>query len=266
MQKMIWSGQGPVYFGKYDPVNGTPEMGYMTNIYQIGCANRKLTTTPSRETRRVKESCSGQRLDIMEVETSKELNVSLEMVEFDRETLARAFFATSTLQAGGTVTAETFPTVAEGDIVFLKHAGASSIVLTDSTMDGETPDPQALTAEGEGRNYRVIDASQGTIQILDLDGIVQPIKAAYTYASYGNIAAFTATNVRTGIIFAGKNQDGHKARVIIPNISLSMSGEFNWMAEEESVLAMEGPAFYVPELDTESGLYGPFMRIDALPD
>lgn len=261
-KQMIWSGQGPIYFGTYDPVNGTPEMGYLTNIVRVGCANRSLTTTPSRETKNIKESCSGQRLDIAELETGKSLQVKLEMAQFDRDALARAFFGTSTLVAAGSVTGEAFPTMVEGGYAFLKHPNASAIVLTDSTMEGVTPAPVSLVAD---THYRVIDAAQGVLQIISLDGLTQPIKSAYSHDAYGNIAAFTATNVRTGLIFTGRNQDGDKARVIIPSISMAMGGDFNWLSDEESPLAMEGPAFYVPELEGHSE-FGPFMRIDGLPE
>jgi hypothetical protein len=258
MKKMIWSGQGPIYFGTFDAANGTPAMGFLTNLYQIGAANSLLTTTPTRETTTIKESNSGQRLDIAELETAKGLNVALTMHQFDRETLAKALFATSTLQAGGTVAEEELPTVADEGFAFLKHPNASSIVITDSAGS-----PVTLTAD---THYRVVDAAQGIIQFLDISGGTQPFKAAYDYADYGNIAAFTATNVRTGIIFTGRNQDGDKARVIIPNLSLAMNGDFNWLSDEESQLAMQGVAFYTQELDTAGSLYGPFMRVDGLPD
>jgi len=258
MKQLIWSGQGPIYFGTHDPDNGTAAMGYLTNIHKIGCANSALTTTPSRGTKTIKESCSGQRLDIAELETEKSLSIKLDMHQFDRETLAKAFFSTSTLEAASTVAAETLPTLAVGDYAFLQHPGASNIVMTDS----DTP----ATTLAAGTHYEVTDAAQGVIKILSLASLVQPFKVAYSYATYGNIAAFTATSVRTGLVFTGRNQDGDKARVIIPKLSLAMSGDFNWLSDEESVLSMEGKAFYAQELDTVGSLYGPFMRIDALPD
>jgi hypothetical protein len=255
-KKMIWSGQGPVYFGTYDPDNGKPEMGYMTNLFAVGCGTRSLTITPERETTLLKESCTGQRLDMMELETSKSMTVSLSMFQFDREVLARAFFADNTSVADGSVTGEVFHEgITEGGIAFLKHPNASSIVITDDNDD-------VLVA---GTNYTIIDASQGTIRFDDLGTLVQPFKAAYSYTKYGNLTAFTRTNVKTGIIFAGKNQDGDKARVIIPNVSLALSGDFGWITEAEAELTLEGRAMYVPSL-SDDAFYGPFMRIDGLPD
>lgn len=260
MKQMIWSGQGPIYFGTFDPENGTPAMGYLNNLYRIGAANSALTTTPSREASTVKESVSGQRLDIAELETSKGLQVGLTMQQFDRATLAKAFFATSTLQSGTTVSEELLPEgLAVGGYAFLKHPNASNIVITDSDSGG----PTTLTA---GTNYKVVDADQGVIQILDLATLVQPFKVAYEYADYGNIAAFTATSVRTGLIFTGRNQDGDKARLIIPQLSLAINGDFSWISDEASELQMQGRAFYTEQLDEPNSLYGPFMRIDGLPD
>jgi hypothetical protein len=254
---MIWAGQGPVYFGTYDPALGTPEMGYLTKLFKVGCANSALTTTPKRETKNIKESCSGQRLDIAEIETGKSLDVKLDMHQFDRETLARAFFGASTAETAGTVTAEVLHSgLAAGDYVFLKRPGASALVLTDSNA---TP-----TTLVEGTHYKVVDAAQGVLQMLDVATLTQPLKAAYAYAAYGNIAAFTATSVKTGILFTGQNQDGDRARVVIPKVSLAMSGDFSWIGSEESVLSLGGMAFYVPELAADP-LFGPFLRIDALP-
>ncbi|OJU91379.1 MAG: hypothetical protein BGO13_13130 [Burkholderiales bacterium 66-5] len=87
----------------------------------------------------------------------------------------------------------------------------------------------------------------------------------YSYAGYVNIAAFSRTNVEKGIIFSGINSDDQKARVIIPRISLAMSGDFGWISDEASPLTLGGQALYVPELQTDP-LFGPFMRIDTMPD
>ena len=103
---MIWNGQGPVHIGTFDPVNGRPEMGYLTNLYSVGCGNRTLTATPARETTTINESCSGQRLTLKEMETSKSLTVGLEMVQFDGRTLAQAFYGTAVVKPAGTVTDE----------------------------------------------------------------------------------------------------------------------------------------------------------------
>ena len=115
---IIWNGQGPVHIGTYDPVNGRAEQGFLTNLYSVGCGNRTLTATPSRETSTLTESCSGQRLTLKEMETAKSLQVSLSMVQFDSRTLAAAFFGEAVHREAGTVTGEVLPRLAPGDYFF----------------------------------------------------------------------------------------------------------------------------------------------------
>lgn len=258
MKQMIWNGQGPIYFGTFDTTKGKADMGYLVDLRPIGCANSVLTTAPERETKQIKESCSGKRLGMAEITTGMKLTVKIEMAQFDRDALGLAFSAKATSQTGGSVTGEAFHTVKAGDYVFLKNPNAKSIVIVDSDTG-----PTTLTAD---THYKVIDAAHGVIQMLNLGSLVQPFKVSYEFTDYGNIAAFTADAIKTGIVYTGKAEDGSKARVIIPKVSLAMSDDFSWLSEEEATLSLEGEASYVRELATEGSLYGPFMRIDGLPD
>ena len=255
---MIWNGQGPVHVGTYDPVKGRPEMGFLTNIYSVGCGNRTLTATPARETTTITESCSGQRLTLKEIETSKSLQIALSMVQFDSRTLARAFYGEAVETVGGTVTGEVLAELLPGDYFFLKYPRASSIVVTDSTASPIT--------YVQGTHYAVDDAHHGRCRLIAHPAAhEEPLKVDYAYGASVNIAAFSKANVETGIIFSGVNGDGQKARVIIPRISLAMSGDFGWISDEASELSLSGQALYVPELQADP-LFGPFMRIDTMPD
>lgn len=255
---LIWNGQGPVMIGTFDPVKGRPEMGYLTNIYSVGCGNRTLTATPSRETTTLKESCSGQRLTLKELETSKSLQVSLSMVQFDARTLAQAFFGEAVVKAGGTVTDEQLAELQPGDYFFLKYPRSKSVVIEDSTGSPKT--------YVEGTHYKISDAAHSRYQLIaHPGGHTEPLKVDYSYDGYVNIAAFSKTNVEKGLIFSGINGDGQKVRVIIPRISLAMSGDFGWISDEPSELTLGGQALYVPELQTDAD-FGPFMRVDVMPD
>lgn len=257
MQSIIWNGQGPVMIGTYDPQNGTPEMGFLTNLYSVGCGNRTLTTTPGRETKKLKESCSGQRLDLKEIETSKSLEVALEMFQVEGRTLATAFLGEAVVKAAGTVTDEVLPELNPGDYFFTKNPKISSLVINDSTG---TP-----LVYVEGTHYTLESAAHGRCRLIAHPAAhVEPVKMDYAYAEYANIAAFSAAGVERGIIFSGVNGDGQHARVIIPRISLAMSGDWSWISDEEATLTLGGSALYVPELQNDPD-FGPFMRIDALP-
>ena len=199
---MIWNGQGPVMIGTYDPVKGRPEMGFLTNLYSVGCGNRTLTATPSRETTTIPESCSGQRLALKELETSKSLAVSLAMVQFDGRTLAQAFFGAAVVKAAGTVTNEVLTELAPGDYFFLKNPRSSSVVIEDSTAG--TP-----LVYVQGTHYEISDADHSRYRLLAHPAAhVEPLKVDYAYAGYVNIAAFSKTNVERGIIFSGVKGDG----------------------------------------------------------
>lgn len=256
---LIWNGQGPVHIGTFDPVRGRPENGFLVDVYSVGCGNRTLTATPSRETETLKESCSGQRLTLKEIETSKSLQVSLEMVQFDSRTLAQAFFGEAVVKQGGTVTDEQLAELKAGDYFFLKNPRVSSVVVEDSTAG--TPITYV-----EGTHYVVDGADHGRCRLLAHPAShVEPLKVDYQHAGYVNIAAFSKTNVEKGIIFSGINGDGQKVRVIIPRISLAMSGDFGWISDSASPLTLGGQALYVPQLQSDAD-YGPFMRIDTMPD
>lgn len=256
---MIWNGQGPIHIGTYDPVNGRPEMGYLTGLYSVGCGNRTLTATPARETTTINESCSGQRLTLKEMETSKSLTVALEMVQFDGRTLAQAFYGAAVVKPTGTVTDEVLAQLEPGDYFFLKNPRSDSVVIEDSTAG--TPITYV-----EGTHYEVSDADHSRYRLLAHPAAhVEPLKVDYSYAGFVNIAAFSKTNVEKGIIFSGINGDGQKVRVIIPRISLAMTGDFGWISDEASALTLGGPALYVPGLQTDPE-FGPFMRIDTMPD
>ncbi|MCL1960673.1 MAG: hypothetical protein FWG56_02565, partial [Desulfovibrionaceae bacterium] len=211
---IIWNGQGPVHIGSYDPARGRPELGFLVDIYSVGCGNRTLTATPARQTTTLNESCSGQRLTLKEIETSKSLQVSLAMVQFDGRTLAQAFFGGAVVKDGGTVTSEQLAELQPGDYFFLRNPRSSSVIVQDSAAG--TPITYV-----EGVHYEASDADHSRYRLLAHPAThVEPLTVDYEYAGYLNIAAFSKTNVEKGIIFSGLNGDGQKVRVIIPRISL----------------------------------------------
>jgi hypothetical protein len=255
---MIYSGQGPVYIGEFDAVNGKAASGYLKNVQAVGCAASVLKTSPTVNKKTIKESCSGQRLPLAKITTEKMLGVELTMQQFDRDMLAMALYGAAAVVAGSTVTGEVFPTVAVGDFVHLKHPGVSSVALKDSAGS-----PATLTA---GTHYSVDSANHGRIKILNLASFVQPFKADYTYAGYSNIPAFTLASVTRGIILDAVNTaDANKpVRVMIPKVDFDPTSGFDWLTDEEAPITLTGSALYVAELASD-GSYGPFMRVDALP-
>ncbi|MCL2346456.1 MAG: hypothetical protein FWC58_11475 [Desulfobulbus sp.] len=220
----VYSGQGPVMIGRYDPVKGKPDNGFLVDLYRIGCGTRTLTTTVSRETKTIMESCSGSRLPLAELETSKSLNVALSLVQFNGRTLAAALLGSAIEQVAGTVTAEPLPSLAAGDYFTTRHPKISSVVIKDSSP---TPTPYI-----EGAHYQIESAQHARLKLLAHPAThVEPLRIDYAHDGYTNIPAFTARNVERGIIFNGVNSVGQNVRVIVPRISLAMSGDFGWITE-----------------------------------
>lgn len=258
-QQFIYSGQGPILLGDFDATNGKAASGYMTNLRKVSCVSSVLKTTMQVEKKKIKESCSGQRLTKYNLLKTKGGGVELTLHEFDRDAMAMALYGTAVVVASGTVTGETFPTVAVGDTVMLKHPNVSSVVVKDSAGS-----PATLTS---GTHYTPPSAApnHGDIEIVNLASYVQPLKADYSYAGYSNIVAMSANNVIKGLVFKGINTgDGNKpVRLMIPKIDWDPS-DYDWLGDEESPLTLKGEMMYVAELASD-GSYGPFMRVDALP-
>lgn len=258
MTQMIWSGQGPVMIGRYDPDNGRPDSGYLVDLYRVGCGTSALTTSLSRNKKTLTESCSGQRLPLKTLETGKSLSVKLDLYQFSGRTLAAALLATMVEKAAGTVTAEQLPELAVGDYFTLRHPHVSSVVIEDSTAGT----PLVYVA---GTHYELEDAGHARFRLIAHPAAhVEPVRVDYAYGEHLNLAAFTATNVERGVIFNGINQDGQRARLIIPRIDMGLDGDFGWITSEEATLSLSGDTLYVPELATDAD-FGPFMRVDALP-
>lgn len=251
---MILTGQGPIYMGVYNPTGGRNASGFLTGVTKIGCSNSEFSTSFTRSTKQIKESCSGSKNTFAEIETEKSAEVTLTMNDVDKKMLAASLSGTLTAVTGSSVTNELFPTVlAVGETVSLKYPNVSAVVITDSAGT-----PATLTL---GTHYTIESADHGLIGIVNLGTFVMPLKAAYTYAAHGNITAFTAANVERGLLYQGINTyDGKFYKLVIPRIAFGLDGALNWISSEESAVTLKGSMLYVPEYATDL-TQGPFMRM-----
>jgi hypothetical protein len=235
-------------------------MAYMTGVEAFPCGNRTLSTALTKETSTIKESCSGQRLDLEEIGGAAEMTFTLELQHIAPRLLAHYLYGVAVDKAAGTVTAEKLPPVVDGDSVFLRHPNTSSIVIEDST-------PTTPIVLVEGTHYEIKSPEHGHIKILALPtspAAVLPLSVDYAHATYVNIAAFTQQNaVRKGIVFNGINHNGRKARLIMPNCSMTPGGDYNWLSDEPITMQFTGRVLYASELGNDPE-YGNFARVDWL--
>lgn len=251
MTQRIIKGQGPIFMGDYDDATGR-----LKNVVKIGCGNRALVLSMARETEKIKESCTGQALDLAEFETSKTLTVRLEMQQFDEDMLAFGLYGTAAAVTGASVTNETMPTVAVGDYYHTKHAKISAVTVKDSAG---TPATLVLDTD-----YAIDSADYGRIHILALGSYTQPLKIDYTHASRTNIKPFSVTGAVKGLIFEGVSSvDGSKMRVLIPRISFAPTTEFQLVGDSVVSLALEGPAL-VADVSANDPILGAFGNLELL--
>lgn len=251
LKQRIIKGQGPLFFGDYDA-----NTGRIKNEVRVGCATRVLTLSPSRETDTIKESCTGQALDLAEYETSKSLNISLEMQQFDEAMLAFALYGAATDITGAAVVDEVMPAMVVDGYYHTKHAAISAVSIEDSAGV-----PATLTL---GTHYIIDDANYGRIKILNLAAFTQPLTVSYTHASRINVKPFSETGVVKGLIFDGiSSVDSSRMRVLLPRISFSPTSEFGLVSDNPVSLTLEGKAL-LADVNSADPILGPFGNIELL--
>ena len=252
----MWDGQGPVMIGTYNPVLGRPDMAYLTDLYRIGCGTSQLTTEVTVETEKIRESCTGQRGVLKEKVVSREVAVTLSMYQFSGRTLAAALYGEAFETEPGTVTDEILAPLKPGDYFMARHRKIEDVVIEDSTA---SPVTYVLDT-----HYTIEDADHSRMRLIEHPASHQePLKMDYRYGDYTNIRVFSQPQVERGIIFNGINGDGDKATLFIPRISLSLSGGFAWIGDENATLELSGSAMLVPELENDPQ-YGAFARVSLM--
>lgn len=115
--------------------------------------------------------------------------------------LKLAMYGNKAAIAGGSVSATVFEKALAvvGDILPLplNKTHATSLVLTDSTGS-----PVTLTLD---THYSIIDAKAGLVKILDLSGLTQPLKAAFTEAAGNEVGILTQRVFELYMRFKGIN-------------------------------------------------------------
>jgi hypothetical protein len=161
-----FSFQGQIYVAERTPVTGVPgPLWWVAN-----CPKAEFAQKIERRIKR--ESFSGLREIKKTRIKTRDGELTMTWEDINVRNIIVGMLGKEVTTAGGSITGETFPTVAVKDIVKLKYPNASSIVLTDSAGT-----PATLTAN---THYKVLDAKAGLIEILSLGSFTQPFKAAYT--------------------------------------------------------------------------------------
>ncbi|MNF99383.1 hypothetical protein D3C84_822760 [compost metagenome] len=147
--------------------------------------------------------------------------------------------------ATGTVTAETLPTVIEGEYVRLDHPFVSSVVLTDSAG---TPATVPHTVES---------ANAGLIKIGNVTSLTAPFKAAYSYASADTRSIFGEAPPERWLFLDGINtENGDPVLLDLYRVSFDPVSELGLIHDEYGSLQLTGSVLYDPLNANGSNFHG----------
>lgn len=207
------------------------------------------------------ESESGQRLKDLRIPKEKNATFDVGLKDFTKENIALALWGAAATISAGTVTAEALPTgIAVGDFATLAKQNVSSVVVKDSAGT-----PATLTAN---TNYRVSNASLGTVEFLDITTgrpFTQPFKADYSNGIVYNVPMFGVVPGEWYLRFEGLNTANSGAPVLVEfyRVSLAPLKEFALKSGDLTVMNLSGAALY-DETKTSDPVHGVFGRVVTL--
>lgn len=198
---MLFSGQGSIYLAKRDSA------GKPLGARPVGDAT--LTIALATEVDEHTEKQSGQRLVNHRLGKKKTATTTIVADEWDMENLALVLYGEIIRETGGTVTAESLPTVEVGLKYLFQHTNVSSVVITDSTpVTAKTLASSQYSVHGPGGSIVVNDKTTG-------GAYVEPFKAAYTYGAADKVGMFTQPVPEVWLRFEGVNTADNNKPVIV---------------------------------------------------
>jgi len=243
-----FSFQGKIYLGERR-AGGRP--GKLT---WVGDAPN-CTVTLNTESEDRTESYSGQRLQSARLRKSSTAELALTLNYFNADTLALGLYATVSEVAAGTATEEILPAnLLPGSIVALDNPNISDLVLVDSTGA-----PVTLV---EGTHYAIESAQAGTLRMLSVTGLTQPIIAdSYDYAAGKSAAMFTADPPERYFLMDGINTiTGERVRAHLYRVQFNPASSIPLINSSFGQLELSGAALFDVDAanDPELGGFGKF--------
>lgn len=208
------------------------------------------------------ESFSGQKGTLADFAIGGDRTLSGTLHQLDQEALVQLLNGRVSTTAGGTVTGEPLPAdLVVGDYIKLdKPYNVSSLVITDGTPT--TPKTLPTSA------YE-LSATHGSLEILNLpNDVVQPFKAAYTYAGAKEVALFADTPKQLQLRYEGINLANGGAPVIVEfyKVSTELLQELALITSGNSVagIAFNAAILMDPSKPASGtlGQYGRFVEIN----
>ena len=200
------------------------------------------------------ETKTGKRQKVFEMTKTRGVNLEMVLDEQKREDIALAFQAQmNSTQAESVADAAIGDTLAVGDVVKLDGFNLTDIVITDSTSSPVTADA--------GTHYEV-NEQYGTVKILSLDGLTQPLKASYMTGETETTVLFTLPDdAEYYMLFEGINSTNDKRLALeLWRFKPEVQGEMDFINEETGEISINGSALADPQKNNDPKLGG-FGRI-----
>ena len=156
--------------------------------------------------------------------------------------------------AGGSVTGEVLPSgLVAGDRIKLDHPFVSALAITDSAGTPATLAPA---------NYNLESPNAGLIELLDPGALVQPFKAAYTYAGRQSFTMFTAAPPERYILLDGINTETNEPVIVtLYRCKFDPVSDLAFINDEYGNFALTGSVLY-DVVNAANANLGGFGRID----
>lgn len=233
-------GQGKVYIAPR--TSGGSISGGWTELGDT----EKLEVTTKQNFIDEYESCSGNRSIALHIPTQTDWALSVDAKSFSKENLARAFYGTATAVASGSATAEAVTAYALNQIIPLKKADVSTVVVK-----------KGATTLVKDTDY-TLDAKNGTITIIsgtNTGAFPAALTVDYAYAAQEVVQANTQTISEYAIRFQGINLATKKEVIAdLHRVSLDLSQALSLIGIQVNKFTMGGMLLPDPDAGTgESG-------------
>lgn len=244
---MLFSLQGKILIGARLPTGKPGALFWVGNVPEATIALATETTDKT-------ESFSGNRLSYGRLQTSKSGTINLTLDEWSKRNLGLGLYGLSANTVGGSVSAESLPlALVAGDQVRLARQYASALVITDSA---------GVPATVPAGNYVLGGLNAAIVEFLNVGAFVQPFKAAYTYAGYDSLDAFTQASPERYCVFDGINTEtGTPVLIDLYRVRFDPISELPLINSEYGALPMAGSILYDALNDDAGSVTGGFLRI-----
>lgn len=195
------------------------------------------------------ESWSGQRMTDLRLIKAKKASVKMTLEGFSLDNLALGLYGTPATRAAGTVTAESLGTVQAGMVYPLANPiGVSGVVV----KDGANTTVSASQYE--------LDATFGTIKVLDTTGTTMPWSVDYSYGAAKNLVMFLNNPPARKLRLRGVNTAQSNAPVMVElyRVQFDPIKNLSMIQDDLGKLEFEGSALADPTKanDPTLGMFG----------